>query len=100
MRNFSPYRIEIGTCQNFSVENELPSLNSRVGLIRTRKNLEDIIEKLEKHAEIKKFNQYISIENGKLSATAYKSRGYVEIKIYPHNNDLEITMNYFRGIIT
>ena len=100
MRNFSPYRIEIGTCQNFSVENELPSLNSRVGLIRTRKNLEDIIEKLGKHAEIKKFNQYTSIKNGKLSAIAYKSRGYVEIKIYPNNDDLEITMNYFRGIIT
>jgi len=103
MRNFSPYRIEIGTCQNFSVENgsnEIHSLNSRVGLIRTRAKLEDIIEKLEKYAEIKKFAQYVSIKNGKLSATAYKSKGYVEIKIYPNNKDLEKTMNYFRGIIT
>lgn len=103
MRNFSPYRIEIGTCQNFSVENdpnEIHSLNSPVGLIRTKAKLEDIIEKLEKYAEIKKFAQYVSIKNGKLSATAYKSKGYVEIKIYPNNNDLEISMNYFRGLIT
>ena len=75
-------------------------INGNVGLIRTRKKLEDMIEKLGKHAEIKKFNQYTSIKNGKLSAIAYKSRGYVEIKIYPNNDDLEITMNYFRGIIT
>ena len=75
-------------------------INGNVGLIRTRKKLEDMIEKLEKHAEIKKIDHYVSIENGKLSATTYKSRGYVEIKIYPNNDDLEIAMNYFRGIIT
>ena len=49
MRNFSPHRIEICTCQNFSVENdpaEIYPLNSRVGLIRTRKKLEDITKAL------------------------------------------------------
>lgn len=100
MRNFSPFRIEVGTCQNFSIDLHPPALNTEVGLIRTRKELGDIIKKIGNHAEVRKYRDYVSIKNGKLSATAYKSKGYVEIKIYPKDYDLEKTMNYFRGIIT
>lgn len=98
MRNYAPYRFEVRTCQDLMFENDDISLepDSRIGLIRTRTSIENLTEKLKEVAEIKKYNQYLYIKNGEFRATAYKSKGFVEIKIYPKNNELEKAMNYFR----
>ena len=104
MRCFSPHRIEVETCQDVIFEDDVDynSLipESRVGLIRTRSSLEKIVQTFKDSAKITKKNQYIQIDNGKFVANAYKSKGFVEIKIFPKNVNLEEAMNYFRKVMT
>lgn len=104
MRCFSPHRIEVETCQDLIFEDDVNhnSLNpeSRVGLIRTRSSLEKIVQAFKDSAKITEKNQYIQIINGKFVANAYKSKGFVEIKVFPKNVNLEEAMNYCRKIMT
>ena len=69
-------------------------------MIRTRSSLENIVEKFKNIGEIKKKNQYIQIKNGKFIANAYKSKGFVEIKVFPKDVNLEEAMNYYRKMMT
>ncbi len=73
--------------------------NSRTGLIRTRASLKEIEEKFKNIAKIIKNDKYIYLKNGKFEANAYKSKGYVEVKIFPHNTDLEDAMNFYRKVM-
>jgi len=104
VRNYSPYRFEVNTCKNMIFENEfnltLLKPEMRVGLIRTRISLEILVEKLNEIAAIKEHDHYISIKNGTFKATAYKSNGFAEIKVYSNNNDLEKAMNDIRKALT
>ena len=104
VRNYSPYRFEVNTCKNIIFENEFNQkpLKSemRVGLIRTRTSLEKLAEKLNAIAEIKEYDHHISIKNGTFKATAYKSNGFAEIKVYPNNNEVEKAMNDIRKALT
>jgi len=104
MRCFSPYRIEVETCQDVTFEDNVDfnSLNpeSSVGLIRTRSSLEKIVQTFKNSAKITKKDQYVQIDNGKFVANAYKSKGFVEIKFFPKNVNLEEAMNYYRKVMT
>lgn len=103
VRGYSPFRIEVRTCQDLFFENDFESNYSRhisrIGLIRTRASLKEIEEKFKDIAEIIKDDQYIHLKNGTFIANAYKSKGYVEVKILPKNNDLEDAMNFYRKIM-
>ncbi len=98
MRNFSPFRYVVGTCQDRIIEIEDISLNpnSRVGLIRTRKNLEEIEKNFKNIAEIKRNDGILIISNKEFKAFAYKSKGLVEIKFYSNNKNLKKAMNFYR----
>jgi len=100
-RNFSPFRYAVGTCQDKLIEtNDIPiNPDSRIGLIRTRKKLEIIEEKFKKVAGIKKNNDYLIINNKNFNAFAYKSKGLVEIKLWPKNGRLEKAMNCYRKVM-
>ncbi len=100
-RNFSPFRYTVASCQDKLIETKDILLNpsSRVGLIRTRKSLEIIEEKFKIIAEIKKTNELLIINNKEFKAFAYKSKGLVEIKFCPKNDNLEKVMNYYRKIM-
>ncbi len=104
VRNYSPYRFEVGTCKNMIVENNFNQNplkpETRVGLIRTRKTLEVLKQKLNKIALIKEHENYVSIKNGTFKANAYKLNGYTEIKVYPNSNDLEKVMIDIRKALT
>lgn len=104
VRNYSPYRFEVNTCKNMIFEIEFNQISIkpkiRTGLIRTRNSIELLTQKLNKIAVIKEHDQCISIKNGTFKATAYKSNGFTEIKVYPNNNDLEKTMNDIRKVLT
>lgn len=104
VRGYSPFRIEVGTCQDLQFENDLENntskLISRTGLIRTRATLKEIEVKFKNKAKIIKNDNYIHLKNGKFEANVYKSRGYVEVKIFPYDTDLEDAMNSYRRIMT
>ena len=104
MRCFSPHRLEVETCQDILFEDDIDygsiTPDSRVGLIRTRSSLEKIVQNFKNVAEIKEKKQYIQIKNGKFMANAYKSKGFIEIKIYPKGVNLEEAMNYYRKVMT
>ena len=103
VRGYSPFRIEVRTCQDLLFEDDLKKntskLNSRTGLIRTRVSLKEIEEKFKNIAKIIKNDKYIYLKNGKFEANAYKSKGYVEVQIFPHNIDLEDAMNFYRKVM-
>ncbi|TKJ22444.1 MAG: hypothetical protein CEE43_06015 [Promethearchaeota archaeon Loki_b32] len=104
VRNYSPFRFEVNTCKNMIFEKEFSQTpikpEMRVGLIRTRNSLELLVEKLNGIAAIKEYDHYISIKNGTFKATAYKSNGFAEIKVYSNNNELEKAMNDIRKALT
>ena len=104
MRNFSPFRIEVQTCQDLSFENqnETNSINnkSRVGLIRTRKSIENITEKFKNFVEVKNDHPFVNIKNSMFEANVYKSKGFVEVKIFPKDNNLEEAMNFYRKVMS
>ncbi len=99
----TPFRIEVRTCQDLLFENDLKrnttTQKSRTGLIRTRASLREIEEKFKNIAEIIKSDEYIYLKNGKFEANAYKSKGYVEVKIFPFSIDLEDAMNFYRKVM-
>jgi len=103
MRNFAPFRFEVGTCRNASFEMNCNDRafdpNSRIGLIRTRMKIETLEEKFKDFTEIRKNKQYLSLINKKFAANAYKSNGFVEIRINPKNHKLEDAMNFTRRIM-
>ncbi len=104
MRNFSPFRFEVQTCQDLIFENQndtnLIIKKSRIGLVRTRKSLENITEKFKNIAEVKNNHQFVNIKNGKFEANVYKSKGFVEVKIFPRDNNLEEAMNFYRKVMS
>jgi len=104
VRGYSPFRIEVRTCQDLLFENDLKKntskQNSRTGLIRTRASLKEIEEKFKNIAKIIKNDKYIYLKNGKFEANAYKSKGYVEVKIFPYSTDLEDAMNLYRKVMS
>ena len=101
MRNYSPFRYAVGTCQDKIIDyDDIPlNPNVRIGLIRTRKKIEYIEEKFKNKIEMKRNDEVLIFSDSDFYAFAYQSKGLVEIKFFSKNDKLEEAMNYYRRII-
>lgn len=90
-RNYALRRKEIQIVKSDAID-----IKSNIGIIRTRKSLDKLADKLKDIGVFSKSENRITISNGKFTAYIQKNSAFMEIKIFSREGDLQNSMMKIR----